>query len=117
MQQIQAPSQSSYLQYDPRTHVYKVPDMYIGSDEQIPRNTWIFDFNSNTCSQVNITFPSGCERLMLEIISNSADNIVRSRKLNVDPGKIIMNMDRNIVTIRNGGVPIPVEIKQGTNMY
>ena len=76
-----------------------------------------FNFNNDTCLSSNITFPSGCERLMLEILSNSADNIVRSRQSGINPGKIIMSMDRNTVIIRNGGVPIPIEIKQGTLIY
>lgn len=117
MSRLQAPTQASYSQYDQRTHVYQVPDMYIGSDEQLPRVDWLFDFNNDTCSQSNITFPAGCERIMLEILSNTADNVVRSRQLGVNPGKITMAMDRKTVVIRNNGVPIPVEIKQGTSMY
>lgn len=96
-----------------RLHVYKIPDTYIGGDEQVPRNTWLCDFQDSTGPKMTyreISLPEGVERLFLEIISNGGDNADRANRAGLDPGVIEVIMDKTTISIKNGGPPIPVEM-------
>lgn len=57
-----------------------------------------------------VSVPSGMIRLYLEVLINAGDNADRSRNQGVDIGKVNVSMNNKTVTIRNNGVPIPVEI-------
>lgn len=91
-----------------REHVLRKPDMYIGSNERVPRGTWILNLATTQMVHGEITFPEGAERIFLECLSNGGDNTDRSRRAGVDPGTIDVFMDRKTISIRNGGTPIPV---------
>lgn len=90
-------------------HIYDIPDTYIGSVEPDLRTEWLLDLQHHRLVQSQISLSQGMERLYLEILSNAGDNADFSRRAGVNPGKIHVTMDRAWVTIRNGGVPIPVE--------
>lgn len=111
------PNASSYQRMQQKEHIYKIADTYIGSDQQNPRETLLLDLQTMRIVPATINFPQGCERLGLELISNAADNVDRSVKLGIDPGRIDITMDRNTFTIRNGGVPIPVEMHPQEQMW
>ena len=106
-----------YDQKDPRTHVYDVADTYIGSDEQIPRTERILDLETMMFTEQKIDLPLGIERLFVEISSNAGDNAARSLRNGIDPGEVTVSMTKKIITVRNGGIPIPVEINKATGMY
>lgn len=101
---------TDYELYTQTQHIYRVTDTYIGSDEKIARDEWLYDFTSNRMSSSTITLPQGVERLFLEIVSNAGDNAARSWSSGIDPGQIDVRMDRRTIIIRNGGLPIPVEM-------
>jgi len=90
-------------------HIYDIPDTYIGSVEPDLRTEWLLDLHNHRLVQSQISLSQGMERLYLEILSNAGDNADFSRRAGVNPDKIHVTMDRTWVTIRNGGVPIPVE--------
>lgn len=93
-----------------REHIYKVPDMYAGSDRKQKKKEWIFDFNLNKMVEVELDLPEVVKRITLEIISNAGDNSYFSRTEKVDPGQIDFSWDdEGYLSIRNGGLPIPVE--------
>lgn len=100
-----------------RDHVYEVPNMYLGSIKQTPRMSKVLDLETFTFKNSEILFPQGAERIFLEITSNAGDNAFRSKKQNVDPGEITVVMTETILKVRNGGIPIPVEIHPKENMY
>jgi DNA topoisomerase-2 len=104
------PDATSYKRMQQKEHIYKIADTYIGSDQQNTRETLLLDLGSMRIFPANIVFPQGCERLGLELISNAADNVDRSIRLGMDPGRIDIVMDRKTLSIRNGGVPIPVQM-------
>lgn len=87
--------------------------MYIGSDERIPRDSWLLVLNPDTKHQMRytqVTWPEGAERLFLEPLWNAGDAIDRARRSNIPFGSIDIVMDRTTLSIRNGGPPIPVEL-------
>ncbi len=103
---------SDYKQYEHKEHIYKVPDTYIISADQMLRDELLFNFVDNTMYTETISLPIGVERLFVEAISNSSDNVGKSRRNGVNPGIIEVTMDNKIITIKNGGVPIPVEVHE-----
>ena len=111
------PTADAYKQYDHRTHVYMKSDTYIGSDERVTREEWLFDVQNKQMVNATIDFTPGCERLFLEVLSNASDNVGRSRRAGVDPGRIDIMMDNSTVSITNYGLPIPIEIHPTEKVY
>lgn len=104
------PTAADYKQYDLRTFVYMKPDTYITGDEKLEREEWIFNLETAGMELVPIDFVPGCERIFMEILSNAADNVNRSRRKGIDPGRIEILMNNSTISITNYGLPIPVEI-------
>ena len=104
------PKVTDYEHSDQRTHVYDVPDMYIGSDVKLTRDEWLFDLETEIISLKTIDYVPGCERIFLEILSNASDNCNKSKRLGVECGKIEITMNDREITIKNYGLPIPLDI-------
>ena len=100
-----------------KKHIYQITDTYIGSDEQTEREEWVFRFAKNQLEKRKITVSQAVERLFLEILSNAGDNAFSSRNSGVDPGEINITMSESRITIRNGGLPIPIEINKEMGLY
>jgi DNA topoisomerase-2 len=113
----QKPTANDYQKMEQREHIYQVCDTYIGTDEKVLREEFLLDYTTGTMKYTTITFPQGCERLFLEILSNAGDNVDRSRRMGIDPGQIEIMMDRHTVSVKNNGVPIPIDINEQTNLY
>jgi DNA gyrase/topoisomerase IV subunit B len=111
------PSADAYKQYDHRTHVYMKPDTYIGADERMVREEWLYDFTEHKMINATIDFVPGCERLYLEVLTNASDNVGRSRRAGVDPGRIDIVMNNSTISITNYGLPIPVEMHPKEGVY
>lgn len=111
------PSANDYSQLDQRTHAYKISDMYIGSDAQTEREEWLYDAVNDKIVNGLITLPQGVERLFIELMTNASDNVGRSRRFGADPGTIDVTMDRTTISVRNGGLPIPIEINSQSGLY
>lgn len=113
-------SKDEYNKMKPRDHVYQVPDTYIGSTTQSPHLERILNLGAAEGPQFlwqEITFPEGAERLFLEILSNSGDNVDRSRKAGLDPGSIEITATRTEISIKNYGRPIPIRKHETENQY
>lgn len=115
-----------YKKFEHREHVYKVPDTYIGSVRSEERNEWILvpndpDSKGNSkgfkmrAVQKTITFPVGAERIFIEILSNAGDNVPRSLKEGLDPGKIEVIMNKDTIIVKNSGCPIPIALNTEFN--
>jgi DNA gyrase/topoisomerase IV subunit B len=100
-----------------KKHIYQITDTYIGSDEQTEREEWVFRFAKNQLEKRKITVSQAVERLFLEILSNAGDNAFSSRNSGVDPGEINITMSESRITIRNGGLPIPIEVNKEMGLY
>ena len=106
------PTAGSYKQEDPIVHVYKCPDMYVGSDKRDPRQCWVFNSQIRKMQLITLDYVPAAERGFLEIVANGADNGVESRRARVDPGSINITMDNQWVSVTNYGLPIPVEMHE-----
>lgn len=111
------PTAETYKQYDQRTHVYMKQEMYIGTDERVMREVWVYDSHNGRMVLINMDFVPACERLLLEIISNASDNVGRSRRAGVDPGSIDIIMDNSTISVTNYGLPMPIEIHPKEKIY
>ncbi len=117
---------SQYDKITQREQIILRPDMHIGPVNSEEReDEWIVStldrekLKSGDFSfvRVNIMTPYGLERLYLEVLSNAFDNAIRSRKNNVEPGIIDIEMDDKRITITNGGVPLIVKKHKVHQMY
>lgn len=111
------PTANDYKRLDHVAHVYKRPDTYIGSDKKLMREEWLYDVENKQMVNVPIDFVPGCERIYLEVITNASDNVGRSRRAGIDPGKIEVSMSNEIISVTNYGLPIPVEMHEKEKMY
>lgn len=109
----------NYQRLEHRDQIYKEPDTYLGSIDKINRNVKLLDLTEEVPSfkDAVIDYPAGCERIFLEILYNATDNVIESRKRKHDIGSISITMNNTQVTIRNGGVPIPIEINKTENLW
>lgn len=114
---IAYPSSSTYKRYDQITHVYNKTDMYTGSDVKVEREEWLYDVENDKMYLSTIDFVPTCEKIYMEILSNASDNVGRSRRAGVDPGKIEISVNRSTVSIKNYGLPIPIELTDEKDMY
>lgn len=108
-----------YQEMELRDQIYKVPDTYIGSCQHVARTERLLKMTDETVyfQQDTIMLPDGVEQLFKEILTNSSDNVSRSRAQGVDPGEITITMDSHIVTVRNGGILIPIGINTLSGKY
>ena len=90
-------------------HVYKRPDTYIGSTKKLSREVLAMNITDNRLEKAETILPQGVERILLEILSNAGDNTDASRRANVDPGSIDITADSKTITVKNGGLHIPVK--------
>ena len=95
-----------------RLHVLKRPDTYLGSPKRKITEQYSLNMDDEQNPYIEVVksdLPSGMIRTYIEIISNAGDNGIVSRDNGVDPGEIQITMDETTVTVRNGGMVIPVE--------
>lgn len=114
------PQATDYEKKTQREHIYEISDTYIGADVQKPRESRVMyqDTEGNFKTKGGtISFPEGAERIFIEIISNASDNLDRSIRKGVDPGTIEVTMGKHWVVIKNGGLPIPVEMHPTEKIY
>ena len=104
------PSVEDYKQMDQRTHVYVKQASYVGSDHRMEREVWLYDVTTNKMTVAVIDYVEACERIYLEILTNASDNVGRSQRAGVDPGKIEIIMNNSKISVKNYGLPMPVEV-------
>lgn len=110
--------QSDYSRFrDQRDHIYNIPDTYIGGSVQGERDERVLNLETGLFQKKTIFLPEGVERLFIEILSNAGDNSARSMFKGIDPGEICVTMTDTTIKIRNGGIPIPVEIHKEEGIY
>ncbi len=113
------PQATDYKKLSEIEHILLRPGMYIGSVKQVPSDEWILDLENRKMIKTQISLPQAVERLFLEVLSNAGDNVDRTRKLpkKMDLGTIDILMDEYIISITNGGAPMPVSKQEEYNVY
>lgn len=98
-------------------HYLKFPELVLSQVNVLPDNRWIYNAQTKILEYVNIPYSFGLERLFLEALHNAADNVLKSRNNNINPGVIKVNITTNMIKIYNEGRPISCNIQPNTNMY
>lgn len=101
--------EEEYTRLDDREHVLKRPDTYVGPIEPEPKVVNMISIEEDGTFNVHegeVSYIAGLERIMLEILSNAADNGTKSRELGIDPGKLVMTVTDTSVIIYNEGRPV-----------
>ena len=88
-------------------HVFKIPDTYIASCKPQKFSTLIIE--DGKFVNKDLTIPQGVQRVFLEILSNSGDNVDASRRAGVITGDIRITADNQTISIENGGLHIPIK--------
>lgn len=114
---VVGPLVTDYQQMDQRTHVYVKQASYVGSDKRMEREMWLYDTANKRMMLATIDYVEACERVFLEILTNASDNVGRSQRAGVDPGKIEILMDNGTISVKNYGLPMPIEIHPENGKY
>lgn len=113
-------NQDDYLRMDLIDQIYKEPDMYLGAVAKEPRDAKVLDFSdpqNPLFKTLSVEYPTGAERTYLEPLYNASDNVIESRSRGHAVGAIQIQADLRRITIRNGGVPIPIQINTKENKW
>lgn len=87
-------------------HVLLRPSMYIGST--VTDISSVSMLIEDKVVQDDVVYNHGLERTFLEILYNAADNVERSIRDNIDPGKIYVLVKDDKVVVKNEGNPFPI---------
>lgn len=101
-----------YQKLDPISHIHKRPDMYIGSlKPRAQLREWMVD-DDRIVEKNDVVYSDGLLRIFIEALSNSIDNVWRSRKTGLRPSKIRVTVDaeNGETSIWNDGLHISIEM-------
>ena len=90
-------------------HALTRADTYIGSTVRSEREVMVMNIDKMCLEKKTTTLPMGVERLLLEGLSNAGDNTDSSRRAGVDPGTIDIEANNKTISVKNGGLHIPVK--------
>ena len=94
--------EKKYKKHELRTHIYTIPDTYIGSTDFTQIKTYIYDNDKNKMIEKTISYIPGLYKIFDEIIVNAIDQSVRL-KIEEKNGK------ENIKNVKNIKVNIEYE--------
>lgn len=97
---------SDFNELTNRESVLECPDMYVDSINRSKNPFWVLQ--NNRIVKVTTDIPLGLSRLYIEIVANACDNATRCYQDGIDPGTIEITVTRDVVTVKNYGLPIPV---------
>ncbi len=112
-----APQSRIYKELGNHEHVLLRPDMYIGTKRTEERTDYISPLppfaNGGGETQITsskITSNIGLERIFIEVLSNSIDNVWRSAEEKANPSTFIkIELTRTSACISNDGGVVPIE--------
>jgi DNA topoisomerase II len=114
-------SNDEVVKLDHRTHIYKLPDTYIGSTEKSLETQYIKD-DENKFEKNDIEFIPGEYKIFDEIIVNALDQYIRTNE-NPDCTDKVTNIDVNVdketgeISIKNDGEGIKIEMHSKEKVY
>ena len=92
---------SDYSGLSDISHVYQIPDTYIGGAKPQSHNALLLDNYKLIEKEINL--PEGVQRVFLEILSNAGDNCDASRRAGINPESIDVIASEKEITITNYG--------------
>ncbi|ODV85564.1 hypothetical protein CANARDRAFT_198612 [[Candida] arabinofermentans NRRL YB-2248] len=96
-------------------HILKRPDTYIGSVERIESEQWVLNEEMETMEKKTVSIVPGLFKIFDEILVNAADNKIRDPSMKKIDIKI--DPENNVISVRNDGKGIPVEIHDKEQIY
>lgn len=87
------------------------PETYVGNVFPTVNSVFSLDYENKKLLKKDIEYTEGLHRIFLEILSNAGDNVLDSRKNQIDVGVIKVDIDDARCSIYNEGRHIPVERK------
>ena len=112
---------TQYEQLDQIDHIHLRPDMYVGSlKPKFEQNEWISDSKTKSIKKIDrIKYSQGLLRIFIEAMSNSIDNVWRSKDstLPCKNIKIMIDKDSGKTSIWNDGMCIPVSVNSKSGLY
>ena len=98
-------------------HVLLRSDMYLGPIDRVIRLAKCLNQATNEIQQKQVHHSEGQEQTFKEIIGNAADNVLRSRKMGVDPRQIEIMVTPEWVIVKNYGIHITVAVNNQTGKW
>ena len=110
-------SKATYTKMSQREHILKRPDTYIGGVKIQDENHYIICDDKIINKDIKIS--PGLLRIFVEIVSNSIDNVWRSKEINVKMSKIKVDINRETgeISVWNDGASILIEMNEQTGVY
>jgi DNA topoisomerase-2 len=96
-------------------HIRDLPDTYIGSIEPITQPMWVYNEESSTMEQQDITYIPGLFKIFDEVLVNANDHKIRCPELkNI---KVNIDTESGKISVWNDGSGIDVEIHEESGVY
>ena len=115
-------SQDEVVKLDHRSHVYKLPDTYIGSIEKSNEEHYVKDEESGLFQKQTVEFIPGEYKIFDEIIVNALDQFIRTNEnpscedkvKNID---VMVDSETGEITVRNDGEGIKIAKHSKEKVY
>ncbi|KAI4363914.1 hypothetical protein MLD38_020075 [Melastoma candidum] len=105
--------EETYQKKSQLEHILLRPDTYIGSVEKHAQKLWVYENDRMVHRQVS--YVPGLYKIFDEILVNAADN--KQRDPSMDSLKVVIDVERNSISVYNSGDGVPVEIHKEENVY
>lgn len=108
----------TYTKLTPREHILHRPGMYIGSIKNEQGEMYVFDENKILLK--NIIYNPGLYKIYDEIVVNAIDHVTRmmtDKNKENRVSKIDVEIQNNVISIKNNGKSIPIEIHPEYKVY
>ncbi|KAK8167807.1 DNA topoisomerase [Phyllosticta citrichinensis] len=96
-------------------HIIKRPDTYIGSVERDSKHMWVFNSETESMENREVSFVPGLYKIFDEILVNAADN--KHNDQNMKEIKVTIDRESGEISVRNDGKGIPIEIHGTEGIY
>lgn len=96
-------------------HILVRPDTYVGSIERDKKSFWVLNDAEDAFEERELEFVPGLYKIFDEIIVNAADNYQRGA--NMTYIKVDIDQERGLISVKNDGKCIPVEIHKEEKCY
>lgn len=112
---------AQYKKHTHREHILELPDTYIGSVETSLEHRWVWDEATGGMMWRAVQFCPGFHKIFDEVLVNALDHRVRmTGRTGVDCVQvkhIDVTLSPSLITVRNDGDGIPVELHPDTGIW
>jgi DNA topoisomerase-2 len=99
---------SKYQMLTHLEHIMKRPDTYIGSVERTTDKMWVYNSTTESMEHREVNYVPGLYKIFDEILVNAADN--KQNDKNMDEIRVKVDRETGVISVRNNGKGIPIEI-------